>query len=100
MFVIRFFAMLFALLSGLFTPITSMPRWAQMLTYLNPTRYFVKRCEVFTSRVVGSRIYSTAQLAVYALASCSLALLSCYKGAQSRPLLPPRSDEKALPLPS
>ena len=29
-----------ALLSGIFTPIDSMPRWMQWITYLNPLRYF------------------------------------------------------------
>lgn len=37
-----FCAMLFALLSGLFTPINSMPEWAQIITLLNPIRYFVE----------------------------------------------------------
>ncbi len=42
MFIAWFFAVIFILLSGLFTPIESMPRWAQFLTYLNPIRYFVE----------------------------------------------------------
>lgn len=40
-FVMFFFAMFFILLSGLFTPIYSMPAWAQDITYANPLRYFV-----------------------------------------------------------
>jgi ABC-2 type transport system permease protein len=29
-------------MSGLFTPIESMPHWAQNLNYLNPVAYFIK----------------------------------------------------------
>ncbi|WP_347288079.1 ATP-binding cassette domain-containing protein [Parabacteroides distasonis] len=37
-----FFLIIFALLSGLFTPISSMPEWAQKITLANPVRYFVE----------------------------------------------------------
>lgn len=30
------------LMSGLFTPITSMPEWAQLITLFNPLRYFME----------------------------------------------------------
>ena len=40
MFVIWFFAVIFMLMSGIFTPIASMPGWAQAITYLNPMRYY------------------------------------------------------------
>ncbi len=42
MFVMFFFILILVLMSGLFTPIHSMPRWAQALTYANPLRYFVE----------------------------------------------------------
>lgn len=42
MFTAFFFMIIFALLSGLFTPINSMPDWAQTITLLNPVRYFVE----------------------------------------------------------
>jgi ABC-2 type transport system permease protein len=42
MFVIFFFVMILVLMSGLFTPVSSMPHWAQTLTYLNPLRYFME----------------------------------------------------------
>lgn len=42
MFIIFFFLMVFILLGGLFTPISSMPRWAQRVTAVNPLRYFVE----------------------------------------------------------
>ena len=42
MFVILFFLIIFILISGLFTPVSSMPNWAQKLTLFNPIRYFVE----------------------------------------------------------
>lgn len=42
MFTAFFFLIIFILLSGLFTPISSMPDWAQKLTLFNPLRYFVE----------------------------------------------------------
>lgn len=41
-FVMFAFIMIFQLMSGLFTPIGSMPRWAQYLTYAIPPRYFIE----------------------------------------------------------
>lgn len=37
-----FFMIIFILLSGLFTPISSMPEWAQRITLFNPIRYFIE----------------------------------------------------------
>ena len=42
MFIAWFFTVIFILMSGLFTPIESMPTWAQNVTYLNPIRYYVE----------------------------------------------------------
>lgn len=42
MFVIFFFLIIFILISGLFTPIASMPHWAQVFTCFNPLRYFIE----------------------------------------------------------
>lgn len=41
-FVMFAFIMIFQLMSGLFTPISSMPQWAQYLTYAIPPRYFIE----------------------------------------------------------
>ncbi|MCH5327392.1 MAG: ABC transporter permease [Coprobacter sp.] len=41
MFVMFFFVMLFVLMSGLMTPVESMPDWAQKITVVFPPRYFV-----------------------------------------------------------
>ncbi|GHT00074.1 ABC transporter permease [Bacteroidia bacterium] len=42
MFLMFFFLIIMILLSGLFTPIASMPHWAQVFTHFNPLRYFVE----------------------------------------------------------
>ncbi len=42
MFISWFVMVIFILMGGLFTPIESMPGWAQQLTYLNPIAYFIE----------------------------------------------------------
>lgn len=42
MFVMWFFMLILILMSGLFTPIRSMPQWAQLITDLNPLKYFIQ----------------------------------------------------------
>jgi ABC-2 type transport system permease protein len=42
-FLVAFFiTMIFNLMSGLFTPIESMPHWAQVITWFNPVTYFIE----------------------------------------------------------
>ena len=41
MFVAFFFMIIFILMSGLFTPVSSMPAWAEKITVVNPLRYFI-----------------------------------------------------------
>ncbi|MDE6695541.1 MAG: ABC transporter permease, partial [Muribaculaceae bacterium] len=41
-FVMFAFIMIFQLMGGLFTPIRSMPEWAQYITYAIPPRYFIE----------------------------------------------------------
>ena len=41
MFVMFFFIIIFVLLSGLLTPISSMPEWAQNFTTILPPRYYI-----------------------------------------------------------
>ena len=41
-FVMMFFMVILILLSGLFTPISSMPQWAQGITILNPLKYLMQ----------------------------------------------------------
>lgn len=42
MFISFFFVMIFILMSGLFTPVESMPGWAQVISRLNPVTYFIE----------------------------------------------------------
>ena len=42
MFVMFFFIMVFILMSGLLTPIESMPEWAQMIAVFIPPKYFIE----------------------------------------------------------
>jgi ABC-2 type transport system permease protein len=41
MFLSWFFMVIFILMSGLFTPIDSMPEWAKMINIINPIHYFI-----------------------------------------------------------
>lgn len=40
MFIIWFFSMVFMLISGIFTPVDSMPGWAKLVSYANPLTYY------------------------------------------------------------
>lgn len=42
MFVMFFFVIIIMLMSGLFTPVNSMPKWAQYITVVNPLKYFIQ----------------------------------------------------------
>ncbi|PSJ77120.1 ABC transporter permease [Sphingobacteriales bacterium UPWRP_1] len=42
MFVAFFFMIIFILMGGIYTPISSMPYWAQVITWFNPVSYFVE----------------------------------------------------------
>lgn len=42
MFVMFFFMMILLLMSGLFTPVNSMPEWAKAITVINPLKYFIQ----------------------------------------------------------
>ena len=42
MFITWFFMMIFIMMSGLFTPVESMPEWAQKINIINPVAYFIK----------------------------------------------------------
>lgn len=42
MFTAWFFLIIFIMMCGLFTPVTSMPEWAQLVNKINPVAYFVE----------------------------------------------------------
>lgn len=60
-FVIFFFVIVFLLMSGLFTPIRSMPEWAQTITIFNPLKYFIQVMrQVYLKGSVFSDLYPQA----------------------------------------
>jgi ABC-2 type transport system permease protein len=70
MFVMYFFLLIIILLSGLFTPISSMPRWAQAITSINPLKYFME-----VTRAVYLKGSSMRELMPQFFALCGFALL-------------------------
>ena len=69
MLVMWFFVVCLMLLSGLFTPVRSMPSWAYLTTYVNPMHYFIDA--IRTVFVRGGTVQSIAHqlLALTAIAS-------------------------------
>mgnify|MGYP000527118788 FL=1 len=77
------FIMIFQLMGGLFTPISSMPQWAQYITYAVPPRYFIEIMRALYLKGAGIADLSAqyAALAGYAIFFCSLAALTYKKRA-------------------
>lgn len=75
MFVMFFFVMIFILMSGLITPVESMPAWAQWITRLLPPRYFVEimRAVYLKGSLIGDLWSDYVLLAVFAAAFNTLA---------------------------
>jgi len=76
MFIAWFFLMIFILMSGLFTPVDSMPEWAQIVNYANPIAYFIKVMRMIMLKGSGfadisEQLYS---LALYAFIALSIAV--------------------------
>jgi len=55
MFITWFFLVIFLLLSGLFTPVDSIPQWATVFNYINPVKYFVEVMRMIMLK--GSSLY-------------------------------------------
>ena len=53
MFVAFFFTLIFLLMSGLFTPVDSMPDWAQTVAEANPVKHFVSIMRAVLMRGAG-----------------------------------------------
>lgn len=68
MFIAFFFVMIFILMSGLFTAIDSMPRWAQIISRLNPVTYFIEVMRMVVLKGSGLRDISTHIFAVVGFA--------------------------------
>ena len=69
MFVMFFFMLIMIMLSGLFTPVASMPDWALFITRFNPLRYFVEimRMLFLKGSTLGALIHQISALAIFAL---------------------------------
>ena len=75
-FVTFFMLIVFILMSGLFTPVESMPDWAQKLDYANPLYYFVKimRSIILKGSTFTDIFNEFAALSVFALCTFGLAI--------------------------
>ncbi len=71
-----FFVMPAMLLSGIFTPVESMPRAIQILTYLNPLRYFGKIVRAILLKGSGFSILWPELLALFLFGTTTIILSS------------------------
>jgi ABC-2 type transport system permease protein len=76
MFVTFFVLMIYLLMSGLFTPIESMPEWVQVLSLLNPVRHFVtiSRAILIKGAGVAEIVRPLGVLAIYGAVVLGLAI--------------------------
>ena len=83
LFVMFFFLIIFIMISGLFTPIASMPDWAQTFTYFNPLRYFIEimRMVYLKGSSFGNLTTQLAALLIFAAILNSWAIWSYRKSS-------------------
>lgn len=76
MFIAWFFMVIFLLMSGLFTPIDSMPDWAQKLNIINPIAYFIKVMRMVLLKGAGFKdvLNQIFALCIYAIVALTLAV--------------------------
>lgn len=81
MFVMWFVMVCMILLSGLFTPVSSMPDWAICITTINPMKYFIDgmRTVFIKGGTFGNILPQTTALAVFAAVANTLAIYSYKK---------------------
>lgn len=81
MFVSFFILMIYLLMSGLLTPIDSMPHWVQLASELNPVRHFVaiSRAVLIKGAGVSDIALPLGILAVYGVAVLALAIQQYHK---------------------
>ena len=76
MFLAWFLAVVFIMMSGLFTPVDSMPQWAQNINIINPIAYFIKMIRMIMLK--GSEFQDILKpfiaVVTYAVISLSLAV--------------------------
>ena len=83
MFVMFFFMIIMILMSGLFTPVTSMPQWAQNITIFNPLKYFIQvmRMVYLKGSSIGQLTTQLAALTGFALFFNTWAVISYRKSS-------------------
>ena len=83
MFIVWFFFMIFILMSGLFTPAESMPRWGQIINYANPLAYLIKlyRLVLLKGSSLVDVYKDVVSLIIYGIAIFSIAILRYRKTA-------------------
>ena len=83
MFVMFFFIMIFMLMSGLLTPVDSMPLWAQRFTLILPPRYYVEilRSVYLKGATIAELWTNFAALGIFATIFNTLAALTYKKQA-------------------
>ena len=76
MFVTYFFMMIFILMGGIFTPVDSMPHWAQVVNEANPVFHFMKvmRMVVLKGSNFGDLIHEFVALCILGFTFLSLAV--------------------------
>jgi ABC-2 type transport system permease protein len=76
MFLAWFFAVVFIMMSGLFTPVESMPHWAQQVNLINPIAYFIRMIRMIMLK--GSQFSDISRpffsVVAYAVVALSLAV--------------------------
>lgn len=80
-FVLFFFVMIFMLMSGMLTPLESMPQWAQWITVAFPPRWFVgiMRAVYLKGTTLAELAPNFLALLLLAIAFCSIAMLTYRK---------------------
>jgi ABC-2 type transport system permease protein len=77
MFLAWFFAVIFIMMSGLFTPIESMPQWVKYVNIVNPIAYFIQIMRMVMLK--GSELKDIASpllsIVIYAIVSLTLAVV-------------------------
>jgi ABC-2 type transport system permease protein len=81
MFMMFFFVIAFVLMSGLYTPVASMPDWAQAISRLSPLRYFIEvmRLVYLKGSGLGDLLPRLAALLAFAVLFNGWAILSYRK---------------------
>jgi ABC-2 type transport system permease protein len=76
MFLSWFFLVVFILMSGLFTPVDSMPSWAKIINYFNPIAYFVEVIRMIMLKGSGFMdvLRNLSYLGAYAIVALTVAV--------------------------